>query len=81
MSELHVYRNDVIDWVIAKDPTDADAVYREHAGAPPDDPFDWIKLPDDRQLWVRDDDGGREVKTCAEWATDLGRCFLASTEF
>lgn len=80
--ELHVYRNKVIDWVIAESPSDADAVLIEHGGGPPDEPSEWEQLPDDRVIWIRDEDlVGRQEKTCAEWAAERGRCFLASTEF
>lgn len=80
---LHVFRNDVIDWVIAFDTADANAVLVEHACDSADDPIDieWRQLPDDSELSIRDDFGELVTKTCAEWVASKGRCFLASTEF
>lgn len=80
MSELHVFRNQVIDWVIAASPEDADAVCVDYYDDPPDDPGAWIQLPDDRVLWIIED-GVRVEKTCAEWVAQKGRGFIASTEF
>lgn len=82
LSTLHVWRNDVIDWVIASGPADADAVWLEHTGGyPPDDPHEWKMVPDDRLLPINDDDRGHVEKTCAAWIIEHGRGFLASTEY
>lgn len=87
MSDLHVFKNDVIDWVIAANLEDATRVWEEHNGSSwadvtgDDEPPEWIQEPDDKVLWVRDDEGGRNEKTCAALAAELGRRFLASTEY
>ena len=81
---LHVYANDVTDWVIASSPADADAVSVEHTGAPiePGYELDWKRLPLDRVLNLHMDDGrGSVEQTCAEWIAEQGRSFLGSTEY
>lgn len=87
MGELHVFKNDVIDWVIAASAEDATRVWEEHNGASwadvtgDDEAPEWVQEPDDKVLWVRDDEGGRNEKSCEAWAAELGRSFLASTEY
>jgi hypothetical protein len=80
MSTLRVYANDVVDWVIASSPEDADAVCREHTGDTDDDPHNWTVCADDHVLPIHTDDGTIE-KTCAEWVAEHGRGFLCSTEY
>lgn len=84
MEELKVYRNDIIEWVIARSPEDASDLVKEHAGEPdPDwDTGPWRALPDDDVLTIEDEDLATVVtKTCAEWVASNGRGFLASTEY
>lgn len=81
MARLHVFRNDVIDWVIAESPEDADKICFEHTGNDEDDPHEWVALPDDQILAINDEDGGHVEKTCAALIAEHGRCFLASTEY
>ena len=86
--DLHVFKNKVIDWVIAESIEDAREVVREQYGHDEFEPwspaFEFTQLPDDEVLTVRsdDDDDGDEPEsmTCREWA-ETGRGFLASTEF
>lgn len=82
---LGVYRNDVIDWVIAESPEDATRVWEECMGdtwenCTGDDPPEWVRLPDDHALRI-DNDGTIVEKTCAEWVREQGRGFLGSTEY
>ena len=84
MSTLHVFRNDVIDWVIATDPADATRVWEEHSGDTYDADIyaEWLRLPDEDTLEIDDGEGGARVeKTCAELVAKHGRGFLASTEY
>lgn len=84
MEELKVYRNDVIEWVIARSPEDAAELVKEYAGEPDsdDEPATWRALPDDKVLAIGDEDSGTvATKTCAEWVASNGRGFLASTEY
>lgn len=83
---LRVYRNDVIDWVIASSPADCNEAYAEHTGEPVsaiyDGEYDWRALPLDRTLNMHMDDGrGSVEQTCAEWIAEQGRGFLGSTEY
>jgi hypothetical protein len=91
-----VFKNGVIDWVIATDPEHAARVWCEHTGysldeyveefgAPADE---WEQVPDDETISIRDywDEPTREeldlTKTAAEWAAHEGKpCFLCSTEY
>ena len=77
---LSVYRNDVIDWVVAESPEDATRVWREHRGDTSGDSPSWERLPDASVLRLNDG-GGVVEKTCAEWASEVGRGFLGSTEY
>ena len=87
MSDLRVFRNDVIDWVIAESPADATRAWEEHNGdtwencTGDDERPSWRELANDEVLNVRDDDGDSVEKTCAEWVRDHGRGFLCSTEY
>ena len=82
---LGVYRNNVIDWVIAESPEDAARAWEEHMGVSWDDatddgPPEWVRLPDDQVLRINEE-GTVVEKTCAEWVRDQGRGFLGSTEY
>lgn len=87
MSALYVFRNDVIDWVIALDSADATKVWEEHSGDDYDSDAhaEWLRLPDEDVLAINygddDDDDEHVEKTCAELVAIHGRCFLASTEY
>lgn len=92
MSELHVFKNDVIDWVVAESVEDAKLAhdqYMKDIGADPygadlyeADELEWKAEPDDKVLSITDDDEGCRIeKTCATWAREKGRGFLCSTEF
>lgn len=82
MTTLKVWANDVVDWVIAESPEDADSVCLEHIGYPPDDPYEWTELSMDSVITLHMDDGrGTVEKTCADWIAEQGRCFLGSTEY
>ena len=82
-TELHVYRNEVIDWVIASSPEDAARVWEEHtSGAPyPEEYGTWRQLPDSDVLPMNDEVEGHREMTCAKWASLNGRSFLGSTEY
>lgn len=84
MEQLRVYRNDVIEWVIAESPEEAAELAKEYAGEPDPDweTGPWRALPDDDTLAIEDEDLALVVtKTCAEWVASNGRGFLASTEY
>ena len=89
---MHIYTNEVTDWVIAADRADADSVLCEHYASARDEPLtrdqlvreglevtgDW---PDDKPLTITDDDGTKTTLLPAEWIAREGRGFLCSTEF
>ena len=85
---MHVFKNEITEWVIAESPEDAVAVFLEHVGGTREDhedyDFDFVQCPDGEPLTIRTDDGPagteRRTQTCAEWAAEEGRGFLASTE-
>lgn len=79
-SKLHVFRNDC-DWYVAISPEDAAQACQEVTGLDPDEIDAFRPLDDDSDLLIRDDDGNKTVKTCAEWARENGRGFLCSTEW
>jgi hypothetical protein len=84
MSELHVFKNDVTEWVVAASPEDATQVLLELGTSLSLEELDtdWVLLPDDATLPMNnDDDDERETKTCGEWASSHGRGLLGSSEY
>lgn len=85
MSDLRVFKNTNIDWVIAASPDDADAVVREHTGDLYDDDSlaaqPWVPMGDEEKLSIMIEDEGKVAKSCGEWVRAHGRGFLASTEW
>ena len=81
---MHVYENNVIEWVVAESVDDAKKVLREHyqnwdCGDEID--LDFKQTPDERVL-TRDECRGDAVrKTAADWAKEVGRGFLMTTEY
>lgn len=83
---MKVWKNDVIEWVIAESPEDAEVVlsetYRKNGdyGYVSEEPHDWVECPMDKEFTLAD--GADEVtKTFAEWIAELGRGFLGTTEY
>ena len=95
MTELHVYANDC-EWVIATSREDAAAVWCESMGESLDDytsedlAFEpvaankpltvWCDVDTGKPSEIDGDESERVTMTCAEWATKMGRCYLATTE-
>lgn len=83
---LHVYRGET-DSIVGESLEDAQRAYAEFIGSPVDSDEvleqGFEELPDDRALTLIIDDEGdtRVTKSCAEWARENGRGFLASTEW
>lgn len=87
---LHVYRNRVIEWVVAESPEQALhllAVYLvEECGYDPSEvDAQLTQEPDDKMLSMLCDGPDthieeRVTKTCAEWAAEHGPGFLGTTE-
>lgn len=83
---MHIYTNEVTDWIIAADEADANAVLREHYGytqAQLEEEGAHVRKqwPDDKLLRVHDDDGVKRELLPAEWIAREGRGFLCSTEY
>lgn len=83
---LKVFRNDVTEWVVAKDVEDARAVirdyYTEMLAGEGDVDDDMTECPPERVLKIDLDNGEGSVElACAEWAIKNGRGFLASSEY
>lgn len=80
---LKLYKNDVIEWVVAESPEDATAIMlseKMHY----DDPPEWEELPMDSKwtLFGQFTDDGKDLTlTAAEWIARQGRGFLGTTEF
>jgi len=75
---LHVWSaDDGEEFVIAETEEDALAVLVEAVGPVSVDPIAWEQLPDDRPFTMREEDGSRVTKTCAEWCTEVGRGYFA----
>lgn len=82
-ADLHVFRNDDGDHVIAESEGDAAMVLAEHLETFVDAQADWDELPDGAVLTLGDsdcDDAEPVTQTCREWARSLGRCFLADAD-
>ena len=83
MEILHVYANDVIDWIVASSPEEARTLAIEELGSGHYDieSEEYELCSDDEPLTIRDEDKNERVtKTCAEWCADNGKGFLCSTE-
>lgn len=83
---MHIYQNEVTDWVIAADEADANAVLREHYMYTQEELEEeqmqvTTMWPDDKPLRISDDDGTKTTLTPAEWIAREGRGFLCSTEY
>jgi hypothetical protein len=94
MSDLRVFSDDV-EWYAAADAADLKVVWGERNGDPDGEYFEadsWDELPPGKELtvWCNADgmpdephgDGCERVtKTVGEWAAQLGRGLIASTEY
>lgn len=56
--------------MVAESEADATSIVVDLTGCDPTDVGPWKALAGDSMLTVRDDDGGKEAKTCAEWAAE-----------
>jgi hypothetical protein len=84
MGTLHVYCNDVTDWVISESAEEAEEMAIKELGYEPDDDeyLNFTQEPDDKVLSIWDEDGDiKDAKTCAEWCKSYGKGFLCSTEY
>ncbi len=85
--ELHVYRNKIVEWVVAASPEDAAKVLLHHhdGSADPEElDLKFAQEPDDKLLRIVEYDGpggDNQTLSCKEWASINGRGFLCSTEF
>lgn len=85
MSDLKVFNNDVVEWVVAHSAEDANAILVEMGQTldPTDDPIEWQECPPEEE-WTLDDadgKGARETHTFADWASLKGRGYLGTTEY
>jgi hypothetical protein len=80
---LHVYSNDVTEWIIAYSPEDAIKVWEEDVGYEYElDNGIFVLESDDKELSIHNvDEGGSETYTMREWAEKMGRSYLCSTEY
>ena len=56
--KLHVFSNDVVEWVVASSKQDAAAVYEETIGDPydPEEAGEFSLEPDDKRLTIHEDE-------------------------
>jgi len=79
---LHVYKNDVIDHVVATSAEEAKGLMCKAFGDVEEHlETEYIQVPDDRELTINSDDDGLITHTCAEWCKINGKGFLCSTEY
>lgn len=80
---LRVFRNDVIEWVIAASPEDAVQVMLETGAPAPDDPDEWKECPLDKTWTCQEAHDERDLVTLTfrEWIARKGRSFLGTTEY
>lgn len=85
---MHIYTNEVVDWVIAESEDDANQVLCEQHGYTLEQLADEGMLitaqwPDDKPLTLTEEDAYPAKLTLlpAEWAAREGRCFLGSTQY
>ena len=94
--KLHVYANDVTEWVIAYSPEDAIKVWEELVGETHDlENFgEFYQEDDEKKITFFNEDENTEIPknaekiselsyraTFREWADTLGRSFFCSTEY
>lgn len=86
-NKLHVYSNSVIDHFIAESKEEAKALGLEYAKQLGLDlelyeDEEYTQLPDDKKLVIFDEDeDSTKTKKCSEWAADIGKGFLSTTEY
>jgi hypothetical protein len=58
MKKLHVFANDVVDWVVAESPEDADLIMKEYYGGDyePEEYGEFIQLKDDEEITILEED-------------------------
>ena len=79
---LHVYQNEVIDSIVATSEEEARQIAYEYTEQSEEySDLEYTQRPDDMPLTIHDDEGGKEIKTCAEWCARNGKGFLCSTEY
>lgn len=83
---VHVFRNNVTEWVVAYDIKDAGRVLTEFwkkadPGVDPSELDFEFQQVDDSESLVMNDYGGSVTKTAREWANEKGCGFLMSTEY
>ena len=81
MSELRVFRNDTVDWVIAESPDEASKIADAYWGFAPDDPHDWIECDPDEEWEMVEGPRAPMRRTFREWIASEGRGFLGTTEY
>lgn len=85
--ELHIYTNEVTDWIIAASEEDANAVLSEHYDLPLEGLREegleiTAQWPDDKPLSIRDEHTDeRKTQLPHEWASQEGRGLLCSNEY
>lgn len=82
--ELRVFSAaDNMEWVIARDPEDAAAVWLEHAGGEPSywTALGWTECDPARAFTWHDEDGGEDIKTTYGELAKRGRGYLASANW
>jgi len=83
---LHVYENEVIDWIVAESEEEARAIGLSQSGDSEEyKDLEYTQCADDQPLTINWDDGpegaGKMTLTCAEWCAKNGKGFLCSTEY
>jgi len=70
---LHVFKEENgEDYYLAHDKVHALELWKADTGMDADE-ADFTEWSDTTPLTLRNDEGGKDTKTCAEWAMDVGR--------
>jgi hypothetical protein len=84
-TDVHVFKNRVIDWIIADSAEHALELVLKHYDLRPEnastEQCSFEQLDDDELLRVKDDEGGSHTQTCGEWAATEPAGLLCSTEW
>lgn len=78
---LHVYENEVTDWVVTISEEEARKLLLDFFKSDEYEDLEYTQCPDDQDLTITNDDTGKETHTCAEWCKMNGKGFLCSTEW
>lgn len=81
MGTLRVYRNDIVEWVVAESPEEATRIMVDENHAHYDDPPEWIACDSHDEWTLQEGPDAPKTRTFGGWIETNGRGFLGTTEY